>query len=220
MSASQHTTATSGSRVQSEAECHVFREVNAHLRATEQKHLQVSVGFISVTALALSFLVPKEPARNGWTTVFHSWTHVIAYVALAVAGCATMFAQHHYRGWKKDYLLAAKKLVYSWPIEAYVRVNWMRADVGPYTHGDRPFFRLAGDNVLFWFVLIITSSIVAMLFASIAKLTGGGWIAWLAIITGGTIYLALVVYITAGGVRRKVTLEDNWDAFCERVGRA
>jgi hypothetical protein len=202
-----------------EAAYHMFREVNDHLRATELKHLQVSVGFISVTALALSFLVPRTPKTSDWELLFHSWGYVVAYLALVLAGCATMFAQHVYRGWKKDYLLASKKLVFSWPIPNLDRVSWMRTDRGPYAHADRPFFRLAGDNALFWFVCTITTCLIALTEVSLVHLITTRWIVVLAGCVVAVPFLMLFVYVTAGGVGRKRILERNWDDFCERQKR-
>lgn len=196
----------------SEAVYHLFREVNDHLRATEQKHLQVSVGFLSVTVLALSFLVPSRLTGVRWESLVVTWPRTIAYLVLALAGCATMFAQHVFRGWKKEYLLAAKKLVYSWPIDDSARVSWMRTDRGPYSHSDRGFFRLAGDNVLFYFVLLITSCIVSLFFYSIVQLVNE-WGAALIVGFGAASYLTVFAYITAGGVRRKEILDNDWDEF-------
>jgi hypothetical protein len=196
----------------------VFREVNDHLRATEQKHLQISVGFISVTVLALSFLVPHTPSSEHWDRLITTWPTVFAYLVLVLAGCATMFAQHVYRGWKKEYVLASKKLVYTWPIDNGSRISWMRTDRGPYTHLDRGFFRLAGDNVLFWFVMIITSCVISLLFYSLVTLVSS-WLMGLAILVGSVAYLVVISYITAGGINRKRKLEDDWDAFRTRHGR-
>jgi hypothetical protein len=202
----------------SDAVYHLFREVNDHLRATEQKHLQVSVGFISVTVLALSFLVPRAAPPANWTQPLTTWPAAFAYLVVVLAGCATMFAQHVYRGWKKEYLLASKKLVYSWPIGDSDRISWMRTDRGPYEHSDRGFFRLAGDNVLFWFVMIITSCVALMLVFSLTKLVVGWWI-WLTILPASLAYLVVLSYITAGGVKRKGMLEDDWQEFCSRNKR-
>jgi len=197
----------------SEAVYHLFRELNDHLRSTEQKHLQVSIACVSATALALSFLVSERVKARQWEPVLHSWSRALAYLVLVLAGCATMFAQHVYRGWKKDYLLACKKLVYDWPIPNNERVNWMRTDRGPYEHGDRSFFRLAGDNVLYWFVLIITSSLAVLLFLSVTKLIKDLRIAGPAVALGSIAYLVVFFYITAGGVRRKEVIENDWDEF-------
>ena len=199
-----------------EYEFHLFREVNDHLRATEQKHLQVSIGFISATALALSFLVPAGARDQDWGPVLHSWPRAMAYFALILAGCATMFAQHVYRGWKKDYILAAKKLVHAWPVADRSRVNWMRVDRGPYSHPDRAYFRLAGDNALFWFVLIITSAIVVFFLISLTKLVERLWLAALLVAAGAIIYALIVGYITTGGVKRKEYLEKEWEEFLAR----
>ena len=201
-----------------EAVFHVFRELNDHMRATEQKHLQVSVGFMSVTALALSLLVPSTD-RGGVASEFHSWPLAVAYLVLLLAGCATMFQQHSLRGWKKQYLLASKQLVFGWPIADADRVNWMRTYVGPYSHSDRArFFRLAGDNILFWFVALITTCVAVLFSVAVAKLVPDRWITipvlgviWIA-------YVTMFVHITSGGVRRAAAMEDEWDKFRERQG--
>ena len=210
----QHRTSAANRPMPSESVFHLFREVNDHLRATEQKHLQISIGFISVTALALSFLVPNGSTAKDWaaSAAFHSWPRALAYFVLSLAGCATMFAQHVYRGWKKDYLLASKKLVYSWPIPDDLRVNWMRTDRSPYAHGDRPFFRLAGDNVLFWFALLITTSVVVLLFVSVTRLFRPA-VAIPLVAVGSLLYATVVIYITGGGVRRHRIIDDNWEDF-------
>jgi hypothetical protein len=213
----RHVTTTTSARperiTESEPVYHLFREVNDHLRATEQKHLQVSVGFISVTALALSVLVVPR-AQGGGAEPFRSWPETVAYLILLLAGCATMYAQHNYRGWKKEYLLAAKKLVYNWPIADAHRVNWMRRDRGPYANPDRAaYFRLAGDNVLFWFVVLITICVESLLFVSLWRLIHQLWIVLPVIALVFSAYASLFVHITGGGVARKDRLENDWDEF-------
>ncbi len=195
-----------------EAIYHLFHETSEHLRATEQKHLQVSIGFFGAVALALSFLAPQAAGPTSWT-LLHTWGHAIAYYVLVLIGCTTMFAQHIFRGWKRQYLLSSKKLVSQWPIPDPFKVEWMRTSMGMHVPPYRRLLRVSGENSLYYFTFAITTSILILLLLSITNLIHPDWIAWLMISTGGAAYLFLVGYISNEGMTRQETLEEDWNDF-------
>jgi len=208
----------------------MFREMNEHLRATEQKHLQVSVGFLGVIALALSLLGQQATERPGWV-LLHTWPHVIAYYVLFVIGCTAMFAQHIYRGWKKHYVLACKKLAVSWPIDDRVRVSWLKTTVSPYSHptprvatlpepgaprhlipGPR-IIRISGENGLYYFTFWVTSILLVLFLISASYTIHALWLSTLIIATVSVLYALFFAYIACTGARRKAALETDWDTF-------
>lgn len=199
-------------------EGHIFRELNDHMRATEQKHLQVSVGYLGAMALALSLLAPSASVNTAHI-LFHTWGHLMAYFVLVMAGCATILAQHSYRGWKKHYLVACKRLVARWPLDGVEGLTWLRLDVGPYTHPGpyqtpirSGFFKVSGDNGLYYFTIIITTSLVVVLLIALVTLLGGV----IGIVTAtlsGLCYFAFLFRINIAGIVRKRIVEQEWRDF-------
>jgi predicted metal-dependent phosphoesterase TrpH len=203
----------------SPAAVEVFREMNEHLRATENKHLQLSAGYLGATAVALSFLA-QQTGSNSDRTLLHSWSHSFAYLVIVLIGCTTMWAQHIYRGWKKHYLLSCKMIVETWDIPDEQKVLWLRPSVGPYSHplpGKRApasgrLLKVSGENGLYYFTLAITSCVLAVLLYSAVQLVSGQGGIWIAA-SLGAFYIAFVTYISFDGWGRRNMLETEWYRF-------
>jgi predicted metal-dependent phosphoesterase TrpH len=193
----------------------VFRELNEHLRSTEMKHLQVSIAYLGTVGIALSFLAPD---REAGIALLHTWGHVIAYYTLGITGCTTLFVQHIFRGWKKEYLLSVKKIAATWPLDEALVVPWLRRDVGPYAPKVRhvnpmhPVIRMSGENGLFYFTMWVTSSLVALLLISISNVMPSAW-RWVVIGVVGGGYALFVSQLWAAGVVRRRRLEADWKDF-------
>lgn len=208
----------------------IFEELNEHMRATEQKHLQVSVGYLGAMALALSFLAPSA-SDNTSQALFHTWSNVVAYYVMVMAGCATLLAQHSFRGWKKHYLVACKRLVARWPLETMEGLSWLRLDVGPYSHSgpyQRPLrggpFKVSGDNGLYYFTIVITTSLVVILLIALVKLLDGP-VGIAAAAISGLCYFIFLFRMNIAGIVRKRIVEQEWSDFrlsvlAERDGSA
>lgn len=209
---------TVSSRSVADIQGHIFRELNDHMRATEQKHLQVSVGYLGAMALALSLLAPSASVNTAHT-LFHTWGHLMAYYVMVMAGCATILAQHSYRGWKKHYLVACKRLVARWPLDGIEGLTWLRLDVGPYSHPgpyQTPlrggFFKVSGDNGLYYFTIAITSSLVVVLLIALITLLGGA-IGIVAATVSALCYFTFLFRINIAGIVRKRIVEQEWRDF-------
>jgi hypothetical protein len=132
----------------------IFAEINEHLRATESKHLQISLGYMALLSLALSILAGPGSGRPRSVIAHATSQQLIAYGAQVGVGCMTIFIQDAYRGWKRHYVRAAKRIADELAIDDRFLPYWLQLD--PFDHPS--LVRVSADNALTYFTAAATTA--------------------------------------------------------------
>jgi hypothetical protein len=140
-----------------EASLHLmFSEVNDHIRATDAKHLRISLGYIGLLPLTLSIIAGFDAGASSITDA--SWAHLLAYGTLIIVGCMTVFVQDAYRGWKKHYIVVSSTIAQRLPLEDPFLPYWLKRDPweSPYV------VKLSADNALTYFTVLTTALLLVI----------------------------------------------------------
>ncbi|PKQ15556.1 MAG: hypothetical protein CVT67_09055 [Actinobacteria bacterium HGW-Actinobacteria-7] len=130
----------------------LFAEINEHLRATDTKHVQVSIGYLGAMSIVASIIAqrPSELTTN-------SLANVIAYSLVIAIGIAAYSAQEWYRAWKLHYIDCACGLMCKCKISDDHRPSWLRREKGQSKAAvSLPFVRGNFDNALHYLTAAFT----------------------------------------------------------------
>lgn len=84
----------------------LFKELNAHVRACDNKSLVLNTAYVAT----LVYVFSDTPTNNVLRAVFddrtitEQWFNVVFLVGIAALGYAVLYAQYWFRAWKVHYL--------------------------------------------------------------------------------------------------------------------
>jgi hypothetical protein len=170
----------------------LFTELNEHLRANDSKQLQISIGYFTLLAIALSIL-----ASNAEFAV--SWPHLVTYGVLITVGCMTVYVQDAFRSWKIHYRVLGFRLMNRLGLNPELCPLWM--STLPYRSPHK--FSLSPDNALTYFTAGTTTTLMVIFDVIVVKLLDSRALAISAAVTASAIYTTAIVFVWLRARRRK-----------------
>lgn len=162
----------------------LFQELNEHLRNTEMKSIQLTVGYFGVVAIALSIAGTVHGRTAGGAATDG---RLLAYGALALVGCIVLRMQVAYRGWKKHYLVMLREII------ALYKVGMVGLELPNFLvplEEQKPRDRPGADDVLTLFTALVTLGSVVLFIAEFFHLNGAaGDRVVFVVVTGALLYL-------------------------------
>jgi FtsH-binding integral membrane protein len=188
----------------------LFVQINEHLRATETKHLQISLAYMALLALALSILAGPGSSVHRSVIAHATSQQLIAYCALIAVGCMTIFIQDAYRGWKRHYMRIAKMLADDLGADDRFLPYWLKLHPR-----DHPYIvSLSADNALTYFTAAATTVLVGILSFIVAALVKSD-VVQAVLITGTWVGFVSFLAFVRLRVYRRLRLFDDEDTLVE-----
>lgn len=133
----------------------VFKECNAHMRATERKSLIVTGSYIGLFSILVSTSVggqqATDPSRNAWVAL-------MVFSFFLIVGSTVYLMQQWYRAWKEHYMevcLSIRKTVMEEVKNQGALQYWLRQDI--------PESRISVDEVLKYLTVGVNVVVLLMI---------------------------------------------------------
>ena len=178
----------------------VFKETNAHIRATEQKSLFMTGAFVGFYLNGFTSVLKGQGITAA--TFADSWLVVLFHVALLVVGTIVYVMQLWYRAWKEHYMIVCFELR-----KHFIPVVENEAAL-PYWIRQTPTRggRFSLDNLVMYVTLLVNVGVLFLVANDVLEMQKNQNAATLAIAAIFAGYLALVT--TVNRVMRNPTFLD------------
>lgn len=188
----------------------LFEEVNEHMRSTEAKQLEISVGYFALLAVALTLLATRE----GEDLLAARTSHLAVYGYLTILGCLVVYVQDSYRAWKMHYRIVARRIASQLSVDRDLLPHWLRE--APYANVSP--FHLSPDNALSY-ATGATSLGLTIAFNVVLLGMVEGYLGAALVFLSTASFTAFMIYVRAKGLMR-VRLYRRLADEDTRLGRA